>query len=168
MKKKLLFVFNPRSGKGQIKSRFVDIMDLFVKIGYQVTAHPTQCAGDARDVVAKQAGGYDLVVCSGGDGTLDETISGMMERQDRVPIGYIPAGSTNDFANSLYIPKNMKQAAQVAVSGKQFACDVGSFNENTFVYIAAFGLFTEVSYETRQELKMQKRQLRLQEWALRF
>lgn len=153
MKKKLLFVFNPRSGKGQIKSRFVDILDLFVKNGYQVTAHPTQGAGDARTTVAEQAGDYDLVVCSGGDGTLDETISGMMERQERVPIGYIPAGSTNDFAQTLRIPKNMLTAADIAVNGRKFSCDVGCFNDDYFVYVAAFGLFTDVSYQTSQNLK---------------
>lgn len=153
MKKKLLFVFNPRSGKGQIKNRFVDILDLFVKHGYQVTAHPTQGAQDARNIVAKHGGEYDLVVCSGGDGTLDETISGMMERQDRVPIGYIPAGSTNDFAQTLRIPKNMLSAAKIAVDGRLFSCDVGSFNNDYFVYVAAFGLFTDVSYQTSQNLK---------------
>lgn len=151
--KKLLFVFNPRSGKGQIKSRFVDILDLFTKSGYLVTAYPTQCAGDARAVVAEQAGAYDLVVCSGGDGTLDEAVSGMMERQQRVPIGYIPAGSTNDFAQTLNIPKDMLVAADSAVNGKPFACDVGRFNDDYFVYVAAFGLFTDVSYQTSQNLK---------------
>ena len=153
MKKKLLFIFNPRSGKGQIKLRLVDILDLFVKSGYEVTAHPTQSAGDARRMVAEQTGDYDLVVCSGGDGTLDETISGMMDRQERVPIGYIPAGSTNDFAQTLRIPKNMLTAADIAVNGRLFSCDVGNFNDDYFVYVAAFGLFTDVSYQTSQNLK---------------
>lgn len=93
------------------------------------------------------------MVCSGGDGTLDEVVTGIMKSVRRRPIGYIPAGSTNDFARSLHIPRNMKKAAEVAVHGRPFACDVGSFNENTFVYIAAFGLFTDVSYETSQEIK---------------
>lgn len=152
-KKKLLFVFNPRSGKGQIKSRLIDIIDLFVKNGYEVTAHPTQEAGDARTVVAERAGDYDLVVCSGGDGTLDETISGMMHREDKVPIGYIPAGSTNDFAQTLRIPKDMLSAADIAVNGRIFPCDVGKFNKYYFVYVAAFGLFSDVSYQTSQKLK---------------
>ena len=151
--KKLLFVFNPRSGKGQIKSRLVDIIDLFVKNGYEVTAHPTQGAGDARSVVAERARAYDLVVCSGGDGTLDETISGMMRSKEQVPIGYIPAGSTNDFAQTLRIPKDMRSAAEIAVNGKLFPCDVGLFNKYYFIYVAAFGLFTDVSYQTSQKLK---------------
>ncbi len=152
-RKKLLFVFNPRSGKGQIKNRLVDIIDLFVKSGYEVTAHPTQEVGDARNIVAERAGEYDMVVCSGGDGTLDETISGMMRCQDKIPVGYIPTGSTNDFAKTLRIPKDMLAAADIAVNGRVFPCDVGLFNKYYFVYVAAFGLFTDVSYQTSQKLK---------------
>lgn len=95
----------------------------------------------------------DLVACSGGDGTLDEVVTGMMKREDKVPIGYIPAGTTNDFASSLHISKNMLEAADTVVNGVPFACDVGEFNEDYFVYIAAFGLFTDVSYETKQSMK---------------
>ena len=152
-KKKLLFVFNPFSGKGQIKNKLVEILDQFVKNGYEVTIYPTQKPQDAKELVAKRAGKFDLVVCSGGDGTLDEAVSGMMERERRVPIGYIPSGSTNDFAGSLKIPKSMVKAAQTVVSGVPFACDIGNFNGEYFVYIAAFGLFTDVSYATRQEMK---------------
>ena len=152
-KKKLLFVFNPKSGKGQIKNRLVDILDTFVKSGYEVVAHPTQAKDDARLMIEKHAQDYDLVVCSGGDGTLDEAVSGMMESPVKVPIGYIPAGSTNDFAASLRIPKNMLRSADIAVNGKLFPCDVGGFNEDYFSYVAAFGLFTDVSYQTSQNLK---------------
>ena len=152
-KKKLLFVFNPKSGKGQIKNRLLDILDTFVKSGYEVVAHPTQAKDDARLMIEKHARSYDLVVCSGGDGTLDEAVSGMMESPVKVPIGYIPAGSTNDFAASLKIPKNMLRSADIAVNGKLFPCDVGGFNEDYFSYVAAFGLFTDVSYQTSQNLK---------------
>ena len=96
---------------------------------------------------------YDLVACSGGDGTLDEVVTGMMKREKKVPIGYIPAGTTNDFASSLHISKNMLEAADTVVNGVPFACDVGVFNQDYFVYIAAFGLFTDVSYETKQSMK---------------
>lgn len=152
-KKKLLFVFNPFSGKGQIKNKLMNIVDQFVKNGYEVTVYPTQKPQDAMELVRQEAGRFNLVVCSGGDGTLDEVVSGMMQRECKVPIGYIPAGSTNDFAGSLKIPKNMDKAAQAVMSGVPFACDIGSFNGEYFVYIAAFGLFTDVSYATRQELK---------------
>ena len=152
-KKKLLFVFNPYSGKAQIKNQLLDIVDTMVKENYEVTIYPTQCAGDARDKVEAEAGNYDLVVCSGGDGTLDEAVTGMMHREEKVPLGYIPAGSTNDFASSLGIPKDMVKAAKAAVSGEIFPCDIGKFNDDYFVYVAAFGLFTEVSYKTSQEWK---------------
>ena len=151
--KRLLFIFNPRSGKGQIKYHLLEIVDTFTKAGYVVTIYPTQRPEDALNLVPKVAGEYDLIVCSGGDGTLDEVITGMMHAENRVPVGYIPAGSTNDFAHSLQIPDNMLLAAHVAVNGRKFPCDVGAFNDNHFVYIAAFGLFTDVSYMTDQKLK---------------
>ena len=151
--KKLLFVFNPFSGKAQIKNHLFEIVDTMVKAGYEVTVYPTQCAGDAKEKVQREAGNYDLVVCSGGDGTLDETVTGIMNCEKKVPLGYIPAGSTNDFATSLGIPKDMAEAAAIAVNGTPFSCDIGSFNGDNFVYVAAFGLFTAVSYKTSQEWK---------------
>lgn len=150
---RLLFIYNPKAGKGQIRGSLLDILDVFVKAGYEVTARPTQFAGEAVKIAADRSAKYDLVVCSGGDGTLDEVVKGIMKSVRRRPIGYIPAGSTNDFANSLGLPKNMAQAAEVAVNGRLYGCDVGSFNDDAFIYIAAFGLFTEVSYETKQEIK---------------
>lgn len=151
--KKLLFVINGHSGKGQIKNRLLEIIDVMVQEGYQVTVHTTQAREDATNVVREQAKDYDLIVCSGGDGTLDETVTGLMQSGAKVPIGYIPAGSTNDFANSLKIPKNMLHAGKTAVTGKRFPCDVGEFNGDFFIYVAAFGIFTDVSYATSQELK---------------
>ena len=151
--KKLLFVFNPFSGKALIRNCLLDIVDTMVKADYEVTIYPTQRAGDAKEKVQKEAPGYDLVVCSGGDGTLDETVSGIMNCGKRVPLGYIPAGSTNDFANSIGIPRDMEAAAFDAVNGKTFPCDIGRFNDKNFVYVAAFGLFTDVSYKTSQEWK---------------
>lgn len=153
MARKLLFILNPLSGKVQIKNHLIEILDLFTKNGYEVTVHPTQCGGDARDVVAARGNEYDLVVCSGGDGTLDEVVTGVMQAGITAPIGYIPAGSTNDFAVSLHIPKTMKGAAQAIMDGRVYPCDIGRFNGRPFVYIAAFGLFTEVSYETPQGIK---------------
>ena len=96
---------------------------------------------------------YDLVVCSGGDGTLDEVVTGMMKREHKIPIGYIPTGTTNDFASSLHISRDILKAADDAVNGKSFPCDIGTFNNDIFVYVAAFGLFTDVSYQTDQTLK---------------
>ncbi len=151
--KKMLFIYNPRAGKSQIRSNLLDIIDTFVKAGYEVTAHPTQFRGDAARTVAEREPGFDMVACSGGDGTLDEVVTGMMHCDEKLPIGFVPAGSTNDFAASIHIPQVMSKAADVVVNGRDFACDIGQFNERNFVYIAAFGLFTDVSYETRQDIK---------------
>lgn len=151
--KKMLFIYNPNSGMGLLKPKLSDVLDIFVKGGYEVTVYPTQKYHDTVRKMAEYEEQYDLVACSGGDGTLDEVVTGMMKREDKVPIGYIPAGTTNDFASSLHISKNMLEAADTVVNGVPFACDVGEFNEDYFVYIAAFGLFTDVSYETKQSMK---------------
>ncbi|MDE7341625.1 MAG: YegS/Rv2252/BmrU family lipid kinase [Lachnospiraceae bacterium] len=153
MGKNMLFIYNPKAGKAQIKSNLLDIIDIFVKAGYEVTAYPTQGPGDAVRAVKQHRDGYDIIVCSGGDGTLDEVVTGMMQCEKKLPIGYVPAGSTNDFANSLGIPRSMVKAADAVVNGQNFACDIGAFNDDTFIYVAAFGLFTDVSYETRQDIK---------------
>ncbi len=151
--KKALFIVNPHAGKGLIKNHLLGIVDILVKADYEVTVYTTQGPQDAIRKVREREKDYELVVCSGGDGTLDEVVTGMKQSGFTTTIGYIPAGSTNDFANSLEIPSNMKEAARVIVEGKEFLCDIGTFNEDVFVYIAAFGLFTEVSYGTPQELK---------------
>ena len=148
--KKMLFIYNPKAG---IRNKLADILDVFTKGGYEITVYPTQRSEDAMEKTEKRSKEYDIVVCSGGDGTLDEVVTGMIRSGFRTPIGYIPAGSTNDFGGSLGLPKNMVRAAENIVNGNDFACDVGSFNEDVFVYIAAFGLFTDVSYETGQDMK---------------
>lgn len=154
--KKLFFIFNPRSGKEQIRTKLLDILDVFVKAGFLVSVYVTQAPQDAIREVKRRGRGKQLIVCSGGDGTLNEVITGMMsmEPEKRPILGYIPAGSTNDYASSLGISKNMKKAAQCAVDGVDFAADVGRFGlDRYFVYVAAFGAFTEVSYSTPQESK---------------
>lgn len=152
-RKRLLFIYNSHAGKGSIRLKLADILDCFAKAGYEQMVYPTQKTGEAVELTKRLSGGFDLVVCSGGDGTLDEVVTGMMQCDERKTIGYIPAGSTNDFASSLHLPKNMLSAAQTIVSGVEFPCDVGKFNNDSFVYIAAFGMFTDVSYETKQDIK---------------
>ena len=151
--KKLYFLFNPTSGKGRIREHLLEIVDIFTKAGYEVTVHPTQAQGDAQRLTEELADEYDLIVCSGGDGTLDEVVTGLIRSDSLTPVGYIPAGSTNDFAQSLQIPSNMVKAAETVVNGRAFPCDVGAFNDDTFIYVAAFGLFNDVSYQTNQRLK---------------
>ena len=119
--KRLLFIYNPHAGKELLKPKLADVIDIFVKAGYEVVAYPTQAYRDAYKKIKKyDSSEYDLVVCSGGDGTLDEVVTGMMkrDRDKREPIGYIPTGTTNDFASSLHIPRGLLEAADNAVNGK--------------------------------------------------
>lgn len=153
MSQKLLFIFNSHSGKGQIKTELMGILDTMVKADFDVTVYPTQARGDAVRKVLMDGRRYDRIVCSGGDGTLDEVVTGLLRAGLHTPVGYIPAGTTNDFANSLSIPMGMQRAASVAVGNTMFPCDVGDFNGDTFVYVAACGIFTEVSYATSQQMK---------------
>ena len=129
----MLFIYNPYAGKAQIKGYLSDIIDMFVKAGYEVIAHPTQENGDGIRAARDRKKECKVIVCSGGDGTLDEVVTGMMQQGVKVPIGYIPAGSTNDFGNSLKIPKNMIKAAELIVNGNKKSFDIGSFNDDTFV-----------------------------------
>ncbi len=155
MCKNLLFVLNPYSGKGKIKSKLLDIVDIFVKDGWQVMVHPTQDKKDAYNLVRETGQNFKMVVASGGDGTLNEVIRGAMSltEENRPQIGYIPAGTVNDFASNMNISKNMVKAAENIVRGNPFKCDIGRFNQKSFVYVAAFGAFTNVSYETPQQNK---------------
>lgn len=153
MAKTLLFVFNPRAGKGQIRNSLLDIIDIFNKHGYEVLARATQYSRDAYEKTKEYADKVDLIVCSGGDGTLDEVVTALMEKGSNTRIGYIPSGSTNDFANSLFIPKSMTAAAENIMEEVLYKCDIGRFNQQTFAYVAAFGMFTDVSYQTDQDLK---------------
>ena len=153
MAKKMLFVFNPKAGKGKIKMHLLDIVDIFSSHDYEIIIRSTQAPRDAYEKAKEYANSVDMIVCSGGDGTLDEVVTGIMEAESSVPIGYIPAGSTNDFANSLFMPKNMTKVAEMIMEEELYHCDIGRFNQKTFAYVAAFGLFTDVSYETDQDLK---------------
>lgn len=153
MEKRLLFIYNPKSGTGKIRQQLSDIIDLFNKDGYEVLIHATQERMDAARMAEKYAGKVEVIVCSGGDGTLDEVVTGIMRSGIQTPVGYIPAGSTNDFAASLFLPKGMLECARSILSGSHYHCDLGKFNDRTFTYVAAFGLFSDVSYDTPQDLK---------------
>lgn len=151
--KKMLFVFNPHAGKGQIRFHLLQILEIFTRAGYDVTAHPTQSKLDAVNVITEQGADYDVIVVSGGDGTMNEAIKGIMNIGVKVPLGYIPAGTMNDFASSLGIPHNMTDAADKIVSGETAEVDIGAFNDEFFTYVAGFGAFTDVSYGTSQQMK---------------
>jgi diacylglycerol kinase (ATP) len=152
--KKLLFIYNPHAGKQRITKQLHDVVYIFAQAGYEVTVHPTLYRSDATQIAAKKGKKYDHVVCCGGDGTLNEVVTGLWQNPDKLPtIGYLPAGSTNDFSKTLKLPSNLLRAAEVAVGGSPYACDLGEFNGRPFVYVAAFGVFTDVSYNTPQATK---------------
>lgn len=153
--KKLLFVYNPNSGKGKIKNKLSNIIECFSKNEWKVTVYPTQKSKDATKKISSEASAYDMVVVAGGDGTMNEAVAGLMNiaEEKRPPIGYIPAGTTNDFATSMKIPKIVEKAAILASQGEDETCDVGQFNDGYFVYVAAFGAFTSITYETPQKFK---------------
>ena len=153
--KNMLFVFNPNSGKAQLKNSLMKIIQIFSNADYEVTVYPTKAALDGYEKIKAAKGLYDIIVCSGGDGTLNEVVSAVITYGDeKVPIGYIPSGSTNDFAKSLGIPSDKIRAAYNVVSGESFSCDIGIINDRRyFNYVAAFGAFTDVAYETPQDLK---------------
>ncbi len=152
-RKKLYFIYNPHSGREQIRTKLFHILQIFSDAGYEMTVYPTREKKDAVRQIELLSEDYDLVVCSGGDGTIDEVVQGMMRRERKIPIGYIPSGTVNDFARSLKIPRDMLKAAKIAVEGTDFPCDMGTFNQEHFVYIAAFGIFTDVAYSTNQNIK---------------
>ena len=139
---------------GRIKNQLSDILGIFCRAGYLPGVYVTQEAGDAARIAEEYGKDVELFVCSGGDGTLNETISGMLQLKKTPSLGYIPAGSTNDFASSLKISKNMEKAAREIVNGFPVPVDAGMFcGDRSFIYIAAFGAFTEVSYQTPQDRK---------------
>ena len=153
--KNMLFIYNPYSGKAQLKNNLSEILDIFTKAGYIITVRPTQQSGDAYDFIRARQGEFELICVSGGDGTLNEAVRGVLafDEASRPPIGYIPTGTTNDFASNLGIPKDMIEAAKIVTDGELRKVDIGSFNGRTFNYVAAFGAFTDISYETPQNVK---------------
>ena len=153
MPQRLLFVVNPNSGKGEMRHHIVDCVDAFVRAEFEVTLYTTQKSGDATRIVIERGAEFDRIVCSGGDGTLNETVAGLMALKEKPALGYIPSGTTNDFASSLKIPKNAIDATNLIIDGKPYHVDVGQFNDRYFTYVAGFGAFTEVSYSTPQVSK---------------
>ncbi len=153
--KRIYYICNLQAGKATLSYKIGSILDMMTKAGYEVTVHPTQASFDAVlcTTAAADSGKYDYIFCSGGDGTLNEVMCGMMQAEHKLPIGYIPSGSTNDFAKSIGIPRGILKAAQSALDGSPRSFDIGMVNDRSFNYIAAFGAFTDVTYETSQSVK---------------
>lgn len=151
--KKMLFIMNPVSGQKKAAKYLPELISLFNQADYEVIAHMTACRGDATRVAALRGGDVDLVVCCGGDGTFNETISGLLQAGFTTPVGYIPSGSTNDFAASMNLSTHPPRAAQDILEGKPVVYDVGKFGDRYFSYVASFGAFTQSSYSTPQSIK---------------
>lgn len=153
--KKLLFIYNPCAGKGTMKNKLSDVIETFMKAEYEVTVYATQREEEATEIVIESGKNYDRIVCSGGDGTLHEVTQGMMQMppEERPVCGYIPTGTVNDFARGLKLPMRVKLAAGVSAKDKVKPVDIGLVNGRCFTYVAAFGAFTSVSYETPQAFK---------------
>ncbi len=152
--KNMYLIINPLAGKMKSKTAAFEIIRTFCRSGYNVTCKVIEEYGDAnafaKEAVKKK---QDLIVCCGGDGTLNGVISGIIEKDSEIPVGYIPAGSTNDFATSLGIPLKVKDACRMIVEGEPRRIDIGDFNGTVFSYIASFGAFTSASYNTPQQTK---------------
>ena len=151
--KRLLLIMNPASGTKKANPHLTEILSIFSQADYACTVWMTRKRGDATELAARYGAEADLIVCIGGDGTFNEVVTGAVSAGIKTPIGYIPAGSTNDFAASLGLPKNVIQAAQAIVAGKPRAFDVGRFRDRNFTYVASFGAFTKTSYATSQSVK---------------
>lgn len=148
-----MFVLNPHAGKGEIRQKLLAVIEKFNGEGYDTLVYPTAHSGELPGVVRRLGPEMDLVVCCGGDGTLNETVSGLMKLNPRPPLGYLPAGTVNDFASGLGLSKDLEMAAATAVTGAPFDCDIGRFGDRYFTYVAAFGAFTDVAYQTPQQSK---------------
>lgn len=154
MRKKMLFLVNPKAGQQELRTHLLDMIDVFTVGGYDVTVHTTQFSGDLTGWIAEYGPDYDRIVCAGGDGTLNEAVSGLMQLDTRPPLGYIPGGTVNDVAHTLGLSREPVKAARNIISGVPHAIDVGSFcDDRWFTYVAGFGAFTDVSYETPQAEK---------------
>lgn len=152
--KKMYFIVNLVAGKALIAKKLGKIIDEFVKADYEVTVHTTQSSEDVVNVAQYACkSGFDLIVCAGGDGTLSNCLQALMRSEKKIPLGYIPAGTTNDFAKGLRIPKDTMAAVRQIIEGTPVPQDVGGFNDDYFTYIVAFGAFTNITYETSQQVK---------------
>ena len=151
--KKMLFILNPCAGTKKANKFLAEILDVFNRADYQTQVYVTAGPKDAVQAVKQFAPGMDLVVCCGGDGTFNETVTGLLEAGLSTPLGYIPAGSTNDFANSLRLSLHPLEAAKAIINGTPKPLDIGLFNGRYFSYVASFGAFTKVSYSTPQNVK---------------
>ena len=153
MKKSLLFIVNPTAGRTQSRGPLFDAVSVFSNAGYLVRVRTTAAHGDATVIAREEGGEYDVVVCCGGDGTLNETVSGLLQLEHPPLLAYLPRGTTNDFASSLHISSRPAEAARAVERRRPQSLDAGHWNDRCFVYVASFGAFTKSSYSASQAAK---------------
>ncbi len=153
MGKQALVIVNPSAGQRKSRRIMFDIVDQLSHAGYRVSAQTTTKPGDGTLFLKEYGQNQDLIVCCGGDGTLNEVINGLLETGIRANLGYVPAGTTNDFARTLKLPTNSERCMEQILTGSPRQLDIGSFNNRNFTYIASLGAFTKISYSTPQKLK---------------
>lgn len=160
MMKRARIIYNPTSGREIFKKKLPDVLQLFEQAGYETSCHATTGAGDAT-IAAREACDrkFDLVVACGGDGTLNEVISGLAEQEYRPKLGLIPVGTTNDFARAIGVNVSIMEAAEVITTGQTVPLDIGRVDDKYFVNILAAGKITELTYEVPSKLKTMLGQL---------
>lgn len=152
--KKLLLVVNPCSGRAKMRTQLLNVVSILSKGGYSVTVYPTQKQGDATVKISNiKQNEFDLIVVCGGDGTLNEVITGLMQAKVNCKLGYIPSGTLNEWSSGLNISRDIITAANDIISGKDITLDIGKFSDRYFSYTASFGAFTSASYSAPQEIK---------------
>ena len=153
--KRVYFIVNLQAGRAEMGANLAEVLNRMTRAGMEVTVHPTQAPLDATYMAARasESGDYDAIWCSGGDGTLNEVMTGLMRAKHRIPLGYIPCGSVNDYARSIGIPRDIIKATELVLDGVPRKVDTGTINDRCFNYIAAFGAFADVTYETPQNVK---------------
>lgn len=153
MDRSIRIIMNPKAGKQTAKTALFTLCDRFCAMQDTIQVYVTQYAGHAQKLAKASEGCCDILVCIGGDGTWNEVISGIMEIDSKPVLAYLPSGTVNDFAATLKLPKSAGKLMDTIAQYRPFSCDIGQFNNRYFTYVAAFGIFTEISYSTRKAPK---------------
>ncbi|WP_179034102.1 diacylglycerol kinase [Paenibacillus sp. URB8-2] len=153
-------IYNPTSGREEMRRRLADILDRLDQGGIEATCHATTGEGDATEAAADAVNrGYDLIIAAGGDGTLNEVVNGMAEKPNLPPLGVLPLGTTNDFARAMGIPKYWEESCDLIIQQQSRLIDLGKANDRYFINIAGGGTLTELTYEVPSKLKTMMGQL---------
>jgi diacylglycerol kinase (ATP) len=153
--KRARIIYNPTSGKEAFRKQLPDVLQKLEQAGYETSCHATTCAGDAKKAAktAGERGTYDIIIAAGGDGTVNEVVTGLMKVDNPPILGVIPVGTTNDFGRAMHIGRDILSAVDIIIDGHHIPVDIGRANDKYFINIAAMGNLTEISYEAPSKLK---------------